>query len=192
MAPVYEFLLSLYPAADRAAFADEMLAVLRQAEADAARNGVLSRAWFFLHESMGLLGGAARERLHALGEERGWKFLAERGPMFQRERRYPYTSIVFMSLALALIVLTIAKAQGFAYYLVQTYTVDGHVVVATRQHWDLGNSLFQWPSHWGLLGSIGLFIVLTWLAALVAWAVAHALRRSGVHRLDEAQTWPQR
>jgi lysylphosphatidylglycerol synthetase-like protein (DUF2156 family) len=191
MAPIYEFLLRLYPSVDRSAFGDEMLDVLREAEADAARRGVLARSWFLVYESMGLLRGAARERLHALGEERGWKFLAERGPMFQRERRYPYTSIVFMSLALAVIVLTIAKAQGFAYYLVQTYTVDGRVVIATRQHWNLGNSLFQWPSHWGLLGSIALFFAITWVAGIAAWGVSHAMRRSGVHRLDEAQTWPQ-
>jgi hypothetical protein len=191
MAPLYELLLSLYPAADRTAFGDEMMDVLRQAEADAARAGVLARAWFYLHESIGLLGGAARERLHGLGEERGWKFLAERGPMFQRERRYPYTSIVFMSLVLAVTILIIAKAQGVAHYLYQIYTLNGHTVIETRANVHLGNSLFQWPSHWGLLGSIALFLAITWLAAVIAWGVTHAMRRSGVHRLDEAQTWPQ-
>jgi hypothetical protein len=69
--------------------------------------------------------------------------------------------------------------------------VDGRVVIATRQHWNLGNSLFQWPSHWGLLGSIALFFAITWVAGIAAWGVSHAMRRSGVHRLDEAQTWPQ-
>jgi hypothetical protein len=54
-----------------------------------------------------------------------------------------------------------------------------------------GNSLADWPSHWGLLASIALFFVLTWLAAIVAWTIAHSMRRSGVHRLDDAQTWPQ-
>lgn len=191
MAPVYEFLLRLYPAADRASFGDEMLDVLRQADAEAARDGVLARAWFFLHESMGLLGGAARERLHALGEERGWKFLAERGPMFQRERRYPYTSIVFMSLALAIIVFVIAIGQGIANQIVQIYTVNGHVVVQTRQHVEFGNSVLQWPSHWALIGSILLFFAITWVGAVAAWTIAHSMRRSGVHRLDEAQTWPQ-
>lgn len=191
MSGVYEVLLKLYPAADRADFGEEMLDVLRQAEADATRRGPLARGWFYLHEAMGLLGGAARERLHALGEERGWKFLAERGPMFQRERRYPYSSIVFMSLALAVIVLVIAKAQGVAHYLYQIYTLNGRTVIETRQNIHLGNSLAQWPSHWGLLASIALFFGITWLAGVTAWGIAHALRRSGVHRLDDAQTWPQ-
>jgi len=191
MTGVYQFLLRLYPAADRAAFGEEMLDVLRQGESDAAREGALSRAWFLLHECFGLLGGATRERLHALGEERGWKFLAERGPMFQRERRYPYTSVVFMSLALAVIVLIIAKAQGVAYYLYQIYTLNGHTVIETRANVHLGNSLFEWPSHWGLLGSIALFFAITWLAGVAAWGVSHGLRRSGVHRLDGAETWPQ-
>ena len=191
MAPVYEFLIGLYPAADRAAFGDEMLDVLRQAEAEASRNGALARAWFFLHESMGLLGGAARERLHALGEERGWKFLAERGPMYQRERRYPYTSIVFMSLVLAITILIIAKAQGVAHYLYQVYTVNGHVVMETKQNVRFGTELAEWPSHWGFITGMATYFGIAWIAGIAAWAVAHALRRSGVHRLDDAQTWPQ-
>ena len=191
MAAIYEFLIGLYPAADRAAFGDEMLDVLRQAEAEAARHGVLARAWFFVHESMGLLGGAARERLHALGEERGWKFLAERGPMFQRERRYPYTSIVFMTLVLAITVLIIAKSQGIARNLYQIYTIDGHVVMETKSGVHFGTSLSEWPSYWGFVSGFATYFGLAWVLGVASWGIAHARRRSGVHRLDGAQTWPQ-
>lgn len=191
MTRLYRFLLKLYPPSDRLAFGDEMLDVFLQAEADAAGCGAVSRAWFYFREWSDLLAGAARERLYALGETRGWKFLSERGPVMHRERRYPYTSIVFMSLALAIIVLTIAKAQGIAYYVVQMYTINGQLVIQTRQHLEMGNAITHWPSHWGLLASIGMFFAVTWLAAVVAWVVTHALRRSGVQRLDEVQTWPQ-
>jgi hypothetical protein len=191
MTGVYQFLLKFYPAADRSAFCDEMLEVFRCAESDAARLGPIARAWFYLREWADLLAGAGREQLHALGEERGWKFLAERGPMFQRERRYPYSSIIFMSMTLGLIVLVIAKAQGIAHYVVQMYTINGQLVVQTRPGVVVNHELMYWPSHWALLGSIGLFFAITWLAAVAAWGIAHAMRRTGVHRLDDAQTWPQ-
>jgi hypothetical protein len=191
MIALYQFLLKLYPPGDRAEFGDEMLAVFHQLEVDAARSGPFARAWFYCREWSDLLAGATRERLHALGEERGWKFLAERGPMFHHERRYPYSSIVFMTLALGVIVLIIAKAQGIAHYVYQIYTVNGHTIIETKPSVHLGESVTQWPSHWGLLSGIAVGFAIAWLVGLAAWSVAHALRRSGVHRLDAAQTWPQ-
>jgi hypothetical protein len=50
-----------------------------------------------------------------------------------------------------------------------------------------------------VLGSVGtmalalvLMFVVGYSSGLIAWGILFALRRAGVHRLAEAQTWPQK
>jgi hypothetical protein len=188
----YESMLSLYPRAYRDRFGGEMLQVFDEVRAAMAHENPGARLAFYLSEFRGLLLGAASERIRALGAPHGFEFFGKRSLYMQPERKFPYTSIAFMSLALGIIVLTIVKAQGIAYYM-QQFNLVGKDIRPNQLGYvsPFGHSLADWPSHWGLLASIALFFVITWLAAVTAWGVAHALKRSGVHRLDEAQTWPQ-
>jgi hypothetical protein len=176
-------MLSLYPRAYREQFGDEMRQVFGDVCAAMAQENPGARLAFYLSEFRGLLWGAASEHIRALGAPHGFEFFGKRSLYMQPERRFSKAAIVFMTLVLGVIVLTIVKAQGVAYYM-EEMRFGGKVA-------PFGNSLADWPSHWGLLASIALFFVLTWLAAIVAWTIAHSMRRSGVHRLDDAQTWPQ-
>jgi len=183
----YESLLRLYPRGYREEFGEEMLQVFREVSASMQREGPMARAVFYLSEMRGVLFGAAGEHIRALGAPHGFEFFGKRSLYMQPERRFSKTAIVFMTLVLGVIVLTIVKAQGVAYDMTRSFGAKG----TAGQVVPFSNSLFDWPSDWGLLLSIAMFFVITWIAAFVAWTVAHSMRRSGVHRLDEAQTWPQ-
>lgn len=187
----YASLLCLYPRAYRERFADEMLQVFDEVRGVMAREGALSRLSFYLSEFRGLLWGAASEHVRALAAPHGFEFFGKRSLYMQPERRFSKTAIVFMTLVLGVIVLTIVKAQGVAYYVHPVDAGAKGLRPGQLAYQPFGNSLADWPSHWGLLASIALFFAITWLAAIAAWAIAHAMRRSGVHRLDEAQTWSQ-
>ena len=190
MIRLYRSLLALYPPLDRYVFADEMTAVFRQAQAEVWQKGLAARARFCLRELAGLLRGAANAHLCSLAENHPWCTLLQRSFLMRSEYRYPRTSIALMTVILAIVVVTIAKAQGLAYTVVQIRMSNPGIVVP-RALANLGPSIAGWPVHYGLLASIALGFVLAWVAGLAAWAVTFALRRSGVHRLDHAQTWPQ-
>ena len=183
----YESMLSLYPRAYRERFGDEMRQVYGDVCAAMAQEDLGARLTFYLSEFRGLLWGAAGEHIRALGAPHGFEFFGKRSLYMQPERRFSKAAIVFMTLVLGVIVLTIVKAQGVAYDVAQNSGTKGEPARLA----PFSNSLLDWPSHWGLLASIALFFLITWLAAIVAWTIAHSMRRSGVHRLDEAQTWPQ-
>lgn len=187
----YASLLCLYPRTYREQFAEEMLQVFGEVRAAMAREGALSRLSFYFSEFRGLLWGAASEHLRALGAPHGFEFFGKRSLYMQPERRFSKTAIVFMTLVLGVIVEIIAKGQGISRYIVQEYTVNGHTVVEMRKNIELGHSISEWPSSYGLLSGIAVGFLIAFFCGLIAWSVAHALRRSGVHRLDEAQTWPQ-
>ncbi len=190
MAAVYERLLRLYPASYRAAFAGEMAEVFRESERDARSLPRLDRVAFYLNEYAGLAAGAIREQLHAAGQPRGWQFFGSRSLYMQPERKFSKVAIVFMCLAFAIIVETIIKGQGIAAYIYQVYTANGHVVIETRQHLALGNSLSTWPSHYGLVSCILTGFVIAWIVGAAAWVSMNAMRRSGAQRMDDLETWP--
>src|SRR5687767_6437652 len=62
MQRVYRMLLRLYPIDYRAEFANEMLAVFAQQAADKRRDGLLRYLEFLVHEYVGVLVNAAKER----------------------------------------------------------------------------------------------------------------------------------
>ncbi len=90
----------------------------------------------------------------------------------RKEFHYPKATVPMMALIFACIVLIIYKA--------------GRVQLAT----DLAPHQFN-PPHYTFLVTFGLAFLVACLAGLVGWLVLHSLRQSGVHRLSEAQTWPQ-
>jgi hypothetical protein len=182
-------MLCLYPRAYREQFGDEMRQVFDDVCAAMAQEGAVSRLSFYLSEFRGLLWGAASEHIRALGAPHGFEFFGKRSLYMQPERRFSWTAIVFMTLVLGVAILIIIKGQGVAYDMTSEIGAKG--VLPLGSHRALSHSLSDWPTSWGLVGSIGIFFVLTWVVALIAWGIAHVTRRSGVHRLDDAQTWPQ-
>ena len=169
MTDLYRRLLVLYPPLHRYVFAEEMVAVFSEAKAEAWSEGLASRVRFCLREGGGLLAGALTAHRDALAETYPWCLLPLRRNLMTPERRHPKTSIAFMTLTLGIIVIIIAQAQGFSL--------------------ALERGIKSWHPHFGLLGSIALFCAVAWILGVAAWSVMFAMRRAGVHRLDDAQTW---
>ncbi len=187
----YESLLRLYPRAYREEFGEEMMQVFRQVRSEMKRENLIARWAFYLSELRGLLGGAASEHIRALGAPHGFEFFGKRGLYMQPERRFSKSAIVFMTLVLGVIVEIIAKGQGMSRYLFHEYTVNGRTVIELRQNVSLGNSIWEWPSSWGLLSGIAVGFAIAFVAATIAWTIAHSMRQSGPERLDAVETWPQ-
>jgi hypothetical protein len=82
----------------------------------------------------------------------------------QTQFRFPRSTVVLMLAITAGVMLTIAKASSVA-----------------------GNTL---GSAWSaLLSLLVLMLVGMSAAAALVWGILHTLRRSGVHRLDNVQSW---
>jgi len=184
---IYRSLLKLYPEEHRLAFAEEMFGVFRDARAELEQKTVRERMAFYLREITGLMLGVARERireLHCCDSKIG-------GIMDHRsECRFPPFAIVMMTIVFLIVVELIAKGEGLSHYLFRMYTVSGQHVAGTREHWDLGKSFGQWPSHYGLLSGVVMVFLLAWGAGVAAWAIAYLLRRTGTQRLEEFPIWP--
>lgn len=171
MLRVYRSLLYLYPAGYRREFGDEMAWVLQKAEADRAQLSPLSRASLRVREVSGLLSGAVQGHLRSLFGFYEW-FPFRRFNM-QRQFRFPRSTVFLMCVILAGVVLAIEKAKT----IVQ---MKEGLPPATAAIWD--------PMLWSFLLPLAVF-----LAAIAAgWGILFALGRTGMHRLDHMQTWPER
>jgi hypothetical protein len=99
---LYQLLLRLYPSAYRREFAEEMLAVFRQAQRECDALGFRARLEFSLREMAGLLAGAFREQTKVrTGTLTG-------GTM--RSFRFPRWILFSMVLALLIVLVGIEKA----------------------------------------------------------------------------------
>ncbi len=101
--------------------------------------------------------------------------------MISRNRRFrfPAAAITFMVFSFAGIVYAIHNARAVAFALAgQTYMRHGQLYT------------YQ-PEGLSFMQTFGFAFGLTLVVAVAVWAVLHTLHRSGVHRLSEAQTWPQ-
>jgi len=162
MIQLYRRLLYLYPAAYRREFGEEMTSVFSQAH-PTAEQSFLPRAKFWQRELAGLLCGAAREHFHSFTGSYDWN-ASRRLNM----RRFPRSTIVLMTVILVGVALTIEKAR------VVQIKYDGF---STTSVWD---------TFLGFL-TFGFGVML--LAAVTGWAILFALRRTGMHRLSNVQTW---
>jgi hypothetical protein len=167
MLRLYRSLLYLYPAAHRQEFGDEMTAVFTQVVADAATQGLPARASLFVRETAGLLSGAMQQHVRALSG-------ATSGPLFPMRRftvhdkfRFPKSTAVLMTIILAGVILAIEKGEAIE--------ASPNPLVGPIQ-----------PVHSTLLPGVFLGLALFYAAGLIGWAVLYALRRSGLHRLDDA------
>ncbi len=156
-------LLRLYPRQWQGKFSTEMSDVLRQVCDDARSQGVLSQCRLWIKESAGLLRGAVQERFWSpLGDR--WFPVANWRLAMRSEFRYPRATAPIMTLIFVAIMLVIYKAG----------TVQPQA---------------EYSTGYVLIFAVALLVV----AAVggLGWLVLHWLRRSGVHRLAEVQTWPQ-
>jgi hypothetical protein len=169
MLNVYQTLLRLYPRPYRQQFADEMIAVFRDVDAEAQREGIAATAKFYLREITGLFRGAMAEHVrHFLGSDVSSPFSSRRFTM-RSGFRFPKTTAFLMTVILAGIVLAIEKAES-----IRASVPYNNPPVGPIQ-----------PAHLTILTTMALTFLLVYAAGAVAWVVLFALRRSGVHRLSE-------
>ena len=83
--------------------------------------------------------------------------------------RFPKSTIVFMALILACVMWAIQKGEDIA-----TSVPDVNPPIPVHIQ----------PIHSILLGGMPLFFGIFYAAGLIGWGILYALRRSGVHRLD--------
>ena len=168
MLPLFRWVLALYPPLFRTRFADEMLDVLAQVVAESSRKGLFARAVFACREVRGLLAGVMAEHLHArLGRYQWFHVVSSRRFNMRSEFRYPRATAPMMLVILGVILLVMYKARSIYMHQGDTYWMPDLPLV------------------------FGVALLLTCLAGVVGWLVLHSLHRSGVHRLSEAETWPQ-
>jgi hypothetical protein len=167
---LYRKLLVLYPAQHREQFGEEMADVFRQAEQ--SRVGFIARGRFYLKELAGILQGVLREHLRILvGGDAALSLYTRRFTM-HNGFRFPKATAVLMTLILAGVVLAIHKGEVIATSLAPFSQP------VTPIH----------PAHSYLLPGVVAGFLFFYAVGLAGWAILFALRRSGVHRLDEMST----
>jgi hypothetical protein len=178
MRALYRWLIYLYPPKFRRDFGEEMNCVFADASAAAARAGFARQLTFAAHEIAGILRGAIEEQIRSIS---GLSFVSRRIAMTSNRSRFrfPVAGIVLMVLSFAGLVLAIRYARDIAIsFAGTTYAFQGQV------------HAYQ-PERISVLLMFGVGFGATLVCAVVVWAVLFAMHRSGVHRLSDAQTWPQ-
>ena len=154
---VYCWLLRLYPGSCRHEFGEEMTSVFREARS-ALPPALAAKISFYRREFCGLLSGALCAHFDRLF---GPAIPFRRFDM-QSQYRFPRSTVLLMLVIFAGTVLTIAKASSIA------GATPGSV----------------WPSF---ISVVALMLLTMCTAAAVVVGILHALRRSGVYRLENVQ-----
>jgi hypothetical protein len=172
---LYRQALRLYPAFHRERFGEEMVAVFRELQAETATKGLFSRSLWCIREIAGVLAGALQEHWRAAGVNSLWLRFPTRRLTMRNEFRFPKTTAVLMTIILAGVVMTIQRGEAIQQSLPYTNPPVAPI------H----------PAHSTLLPGIVFGLVFFYAAGLVGWVILFALRRSGVHRLDETSIQPK-
>ena len=154
---VYRWMLCLYPGSYRGEFAEEMTSVFRDAQS-ALPPALAAKISFYRREFCGLLSGA----LCAHFDRLFGPAIPFRRFHMQSQFRFPRSTVLLMLVIFAGTVLTIAKASSIA------GATPGSV----------------WPSF---ISVVALMLLTMCTAAAVVVGILHALRRSGVYRLENVQ-----
>jgi hypothetical protein len=172
MQALYESLLRLFPRSYRQQFAEEMIAVFREVDADARKMGNIVTAKFYLREITGLFRGAVAEHAQRiLGSPAPFPLSSRRFTM-RSGFRFPKTTALLMTVILAGIILAIQKAEEISAALPR----------------DIAPAGPMWAPHVGILTTIVLTFLMVYVAGALGWIILFALRRSGVHRLSDMPT----
>jgi hypothetical protein len=164
---LYRCLLRLYPADYFREYAAEMTLVFSQARSAARGENLMARLSFYLREISSVLVGALRQRFFCPSH---WN-LRRRFDM-RPEFRFPRSTVFLMCVIFAGVVLAIDKAKN----IVQ---MKEGLPPGTIAAWD--------PMLWSLLFALALVLA----AVAAVWGIMFALRRTGMHRLDNVQAWPE-
>lgn len=169
MLTAYRRLLLFYPAEHREQFGQEMVDVFDEARAESQNKGAIAQGAFYVREIAGLFKGAVHEHLRAvLGAHAGLSLYTRRFTM-RDGFRFPKTTAVLMTIILAGLMLAIKRGEDIANSLPLV-----NPQIAPIQ-----------PMHSVLLPPIALMFAGFYAAGVIGWGLLFALRRSGVHRLDE-------
>jgi hypothetical protein len=176
MLVVYQSLLRLYPSTYRHQYAEEMIAVFREVDADAHHRGTGAMAKLYLREVTGLFRGALAEHArHILGTDLRFSLSSRRFTM-RPGFRFPKTTAFLMTVILAGVVLAIQKADA--------------IRASVR---DVNPPIFAiQPAHQTFLRTFALMFLGVYLVGALGWVILFALRRSGMHRLSEMSSTSDR
>ena len=164
---VYRTLVRLYPAEHRQIFGGEMLTVLAEEDSRASNRTVTARIRVFAREASGLMVGAAREHFRVLVESQPGLSLRTRRFDMRNGFRFPKSTIVFMTLILAGVILAIKRGEDIALAFSRVHPQVGPIQLAHST-----------------LAPIAIFIGLFYVFGIVGGAILVGLRRSGVDRLS--------
>jgi hypothetical protein len=172
---IYRHALRLYPACHRELFGEEMLALFRELQAENATKGTIAQTVFWVRETVGVVAGALREHWRVTGGDSVWLWFPTRRFTMRTEFRFPRTTAVLMMIILAGVVLAIQRGEA----------IQRSVPYANPQVGPIH------PVHSTLLPGVVFGLAFFYAAGLIGWAILFALRRSGVHRLDETPVQPK-
>jgi hypothetical protein len=164
MLSFYRWLLYLYPSSYRREYADEMIAVLRDAQAEVCAGGFRERISFRVHESGGLLAGALQEHIRIISGS--YPLISFTRFDMRPEFRFPRSTVFLMSIIFAGVILAMEKAH----------------TIQVKYAAGVGSI---WPS---LPWFLGLTLLFTCATVMVVWGILFALGRTGVHRLANIQS----
>lgn len=162
MLALYRSLLRLYPVDYFREYADEMACVFTQANEAVCTKKPSARILFCAREISGVIFGALRQRLFG---SLNWNF-SRRFDMHP-EFRFPRSTIFLMWVILAGVLLAIAEAKNIGLQYGPT---------EMRSVW----SMLPW--------FIVVAVVLVCGAGAAAWGILYALRRTGMHRMENLDT----
>lgn len=167
MLSVYRLLLELYPLEYRQQFGEEMVDVFQTVRREKENKGLVEQGAFCVREIAGMVSGAVRERLRSIGAESGLSLYTRRFDM-RDGFRFPKATAILMMIILAGIALAIEKARA-----IQAAYSNGNPIVPLE------------AAHLTFFPTVVLLLVIFYAVGLAGWGILFALRRSGVHRLDE-------
>ena len=168
MIRLYRWLLYLYPSPYRREYADEMVSVFREAQADVDARNLAAGISFRIREGWGLLAGAAREHFRMLCGN--CRLVSYTRCDMRPEFRFPRSTVFLMSIIFAGVVLAMEKADK----------------IQVKYGAGAGSI---WPS---LPWFLGLTFLLTCALVVGVWGILFALKRTGAHRLADLQPGPNR
>jgi hypothetical protein len=169
MLAVYRSFLHLYPAAHQQQFGQEMTEVFGELRAEATKKGALALAIFYSREAAGLVCGALPEHVRAFAGSQQCLPLPIRRCTMHNQFRFPKSTAVLMTIILAGVVVAIERARA---------------IQASLPHVNPNIGPIQ-PAQHTFLPGIVLLLAFFYAAGLIGWAILFAVRRSGLHRLDQ-------
>jgi hypothetical protein len=176
MLALYRSLLRFYPAAYRCEFADEMMDVLSELQAETRKRSVLTRVLCAAREAGGLLYGALQEHFRSITGSHGNRMFSSMFSSFSSRRfamksefRFPKATVTLMVIILAAVIFTIEKAKAISASVPHTSSPVGHIQ----------------PAQITMIPTLLVAMITAIGVAVIGWGILFALHRSGVQQLSE-------